>query len=143
MESAGSAVVDFGRFCTAFLVVMGIGMRESLSLSRTQSAPEIIWKYRVLIGMRDSSTDSLGSYWPHRGSGHGHVYHWWSADLRHHHKLHFIFPRRAGLLGGVEGFILNWRGLQARRHCIRNECDSIFYQSFKDCTTSCLVRLVP
>lgn len=25
MESAGSAVVDFGRFCTAFLVVMGIG----------------------------------------------------------------------------------------------------------------------
>ncbi|CAF9911218.1 MAG: Vacuolar protein sorting-associated protein 55 [Heterodermia speciosa] len=26
MESAGSAVVDFGRFCTAFLVVMGIGM---------------------------------------------------------------------------------------------------------------------
>ena len=26
MESAGSAVVDFGRFCTGFLVVMGIGM---------------------------------------------------------------------------------------------------------------------
>lgn len=25
MESAGSAVVDFGRFCTGFLVVMGIG----------------------------------------------------------------------------------------------------------------------
>ena len=26
MESSGSAIVDFGRFCTAFLVVMGIGM---------------------------------------------------------------------------------------------------------------------
>ncbi|KAL8823688.1 MAG: hypothetical protein Q9191_005632 [Dirinaria sp. TL-2023a] len=26
MESAGSAVVDFGRFCTAFLVVMGIAL---------------------------------------------------------------------------------------------------------------------
>lgn len=26
MESTGSAVVDFGRFCTAFLVVMGVGM---------------------------------------------------------------------------------------------------------------------
>lgn len=26
MESAGSAVVDFGRFCTGFLVVMGVGM---------------------------------------------------------------------------------------------------------------------
>ena len=25
MESAGSAIVDFGRFATAFLVVMGIG----------------------------------------------------------------------------------------------------------------------
>ena len=25
MESAGSAVVDFGRFCTGFLVLMGIG----------------------------------------------------------------------------------------------------------------------
>ncbi len=26
MESSGSAVVDFGRFCTGFLVVMGVGM---------------------------------------------------------------------------------------------------------------------
>lgn len=26
MESPGSAVVDFGRFCTGFLVVMGVGM---------------------------------------------------------------------------------------------------------------------
>lgn len=26
MESAGSAVIDFGRFCTGFLVVMGVGM---------------------------------------------------------------------------------------------------------------------
>ena len=26
MESAGNAVIDFGRFCTGFLVVMGIGM---------------------------------------------------------------------------------------------------------------------
>ena len=25
MESSGSAVVDFGRFCTGFLVVMGVG----------------------------------------------------------------------------------------------------------------------
>ena len=29
MESAGSAVVDFGRFCTGFLVVMGVGMCPS------------------------------------------------------------------------------------------------------------------
>ncbi len=25
MENAGNAVIDFGRFCTGFLVVMGIG----------------------------------------------------------------------------------------------------------------------
>ena len=25
MESAGNAVIDFGRFCTGFLVIMGIG----------------------------------------------------------------------------------------------------------------------
>ena len=28
MESAGNAVVDFGRFMTGFFVVMGIGMRK-------------------------------------------------------------------------------------------------------------------
>ncbi|KAL8945824.1 MAG: hypothetical protein Q9222_007689 [Ikaeria aurantiellina] len=27
MESSGNAVVDFGRFCTGFLVVMGIGRK--------------------------------------------------------------------------------------------------------------------
>lgn len=26
MESSSSAIVDFGRFCTGFLVVMGVGM---------------------------------------------------------------------------------------------------------------------
>jgi hypothetical protein len=26
MESSGNAIVDFGRFCTGFLVVMGVGM---------------------------------------------------------------------------------------------------------------------
>jgi Vacuolar protein sorting 55 len=30
MENAGNAVIDFGRFCTGFLVVMGIGMLEIL-----------------------------------------------------------------------------------------------------------------
>ncbi|KAK3169696.1 hypothetical protein OEA41_009080 [Lepraria neglecta] len=31
MESAGSAVVDFGRFCTGFLVVMGVALPASLA----------------------------------------------------------------------------------------------------------------
>lgn len=34
MESAGSAVVDFGRFCTGFLVVMGVGTHSLPSLSK-------------------------------------------------------------------------------------------------------------
>ena len=38
MESAGNAVVDFGRFCTGFLVVMGVGM-ASLSPRGTQNYP--------------------------------------------------------------------------------------------------------
>ena len=29
MDSAGSAIVDFGRFLTGFLVVMGIGMSSN------------------------------------------------------------------------------------------------------------------
>jgi hypothetical protein len=29
MESAGNAVIDFGRFCTGFLVVMGVGRFET------------------------------------------------------------------------------------------------------------------
>ena len=33
MESTGSAVVDFGRFCTGFLVVMGVGTCFSSSES--------------------------------------------------------------------------------------------------------------
>lgn len=43
MESTGSVVVDFGRFCTAFLVVMGVGMLDS-PLSRLCS---FIWQRRM------------------------------------------------------------------------------------------------
>ena len=32
MESSSSAIVDFGRFCTGFLVVMGVGMVSSTPL---------------------------------------------------------------------------------------------------------------
>jgi len=32
MESSGSAIVDFGRFCTGFLVVMGVGMASHMDL---------------------------------------------------------------------------------------------------------------
>ena len=42
MESAGSAVVDFGRFCTAFLVVMGIGMHEPLACLEHSARRELL-----------------------------------------------------------------------------------------------------
>ncbi|KAL8791645.1 MAG: hypothetical protein Q9195_005728 [Heterodermia aff. obscurata] len=110
MESAGSAVVDFGRFCTAFLVVMGIGMHISPSLSRAAGSS----KHRV-ADTGNSSPDSLGSYWAHRGSGHGHVDHRWSAHLRDDHKLHFVFPRRARFLS-VSGKMFRWKfGAGSRR----------------------------
>ena len=99
MESAGSAVVDFGRFCTAFLVVMGIGMHKKPGLSPRKSALGASLEHELLTGMCDSSTDSIGSYRSHCDSGHGHVYYRWSADLRDDHKLHAVFSRRAGLLG--------------------------------------------
>lgn len=46
MESAGSAVVDFGRFCTAFLVVMGVGKRSrGFLLLRGRCEERWVWRY--------------------------------------------------------------------------------------------------
>ena len=38
MENAGNAVIDFGRFCTGFLVVMGIGMLNIFGTWRFEDA---------------------------------------------------------------------------------------------------------
>jgi Vacuolar protein sorting 55 len=37
MENTGNAVIDFGRFCTGFLVVMGIGMLDIMQASRLET----------------------------------------------------------------------------------------------------------
>ena len=37
MESSSSAIVDFGRFCTGFLVVMGVGMVSPSSPPRLRA----------------------------------------------------------------------------------------------------------
>jgi hypothetical protein len=34
VESSGAAILDLGRFCTGFMVVMGIGMSQSLATRR-------------------------------------------------------------------------------------------------------------
>ena len=44
MESAGSAMVDFGRFCTGFLVVMGVGMCSPSAKSGGASHPAKLWE---------------------------------------------------------------------------------------------------
>lgn len=36
-EGSGNAVLDFGKFCTGFLVVMGIGMRHNLPFHKLHS----------------------------------------------------------------------------------------------------------
>jgi hypothetical protein len=43
MESAGNAVIDFGRFCTGFLVVMGVGtFRHTLMSSRSHGRKKAV-----------------------------------------------------------------------------------------------------
>ena len=43
VESSGNAVVDFGRFCTGFLVLMGVGM-STFSFPSSYFAV-FCWKY--------------------------------------------------------------------------------------------------
>lgn len=56
MESAGNAVIDFGRFCTGFLVVMGIGMNSPTSVFN-----KTVVTFRMLTPAIFSSTGSYGS----------------------------------------------------------------------------------
>ncbi|PGH02677.1 hypothetical protein AJ79_07556 [Helicocarpus griseus UAMH5409] len=42
MESAGSAIVDFGRWCTGFLVVMGIALPTLLAHSGAIQVPAMV-----------------------------------------------------------------------------------------------------
>jgi hypothetical protein len=87
MESAGNAVIDFGRFCTGFMVVMGIGRSPVQQISAAQ-----------MMLTSCSTTRAIGTHVADTSAGHGHVHHWWSADLRHHHLIYAILQRRARLL---------------------------------------------
>ena len=55
MESAGSAVVDFGRFCTGFLVVMGVGMcspsTDMVESGRALGREDVCGERFVLMGL--------------------------------------------------------------------------------------------
>lgn len=85
MESAGNAVIDFGRFCTGFLVVMGIGTSAKQDLQpNTLTQP--------------SAAHTTRSYGTDTNAGNGHVNSWGPADLWHDHKLLPLLSRRARLL---------------------------------------------
>ncbi|KAK0512629.1 hypothetical protein JMJ35_004646 [Cladonia borealis] len=42
MESSGSAIIDFGRFCTGFLVVMGVALPALLAHSGLIQVPAMV-----------------------------------------------------------------------------------------------------
>ena len=107
MESAGSAVVDFGRFCTAFLVVMGIGtLISGIGVGEGVSGKgqaEVMKRHRWLTWMSCSTAGATGAYGAHCCSGDGHVDYWGAAHLWDYHKLHAFLPGGAGFLGCILG----------------------------------------
>lgn len=91
VESSGNAVLDLGRFCTGFMVVMGIGMfRRSLSK----------WSYWHCTNERwyNSSTGRSRAL-EHDFSGrYGHVCCRGLVDLRNYHQLRHVLPGGVRLL---------------------------------------------
>ena len=102
MESSGSALVDFGRFCTGFLVVMGIGelaFQSNLVPGETSKMFESGYVERPRLMVCHFSPPRVAC--PLRAdsvSGDDHVDHWGFIDIRHHHKLHHVLSGGAGLL---------------------------------------------
>ena len=94
MESSSSAIVDFGRFCTGFLVVMGVGM-GSPSMSSWLSAYSSTF----------SPSRPFCALWPNRGASNDYVHTWRASDLRDYHKLYNVFSGRARFLKGVRAFL--------------------------------------
>lgn len=89
---SGGGVVEFGRFLTGFLVIMGIG---AFLLSR--------WSGLTLSLTRGchSATRFAPALQIHRDGSHGHEHLRRIVDLRHDNQLHDVLPgRRGGLLGG-------------------------------------------
>lgn len=95
VENSGSAIVDLGRFCTGFLVVMGIGM-YLLIFSRPQKDLTLTVRFSCSPSRRPRPLQ-LDRY-----RGHGHVDCRRPADLWNHHQLQHVLPGRAGILGGNE-----------------------------------------
>ena len=98
--------MDFGRFCTGFLVVMGVGM-ASLSARRL---------LRLLFSLLKATCATYGYadiWWFSSSSGltrplrldrcpsYGYVDNRRTVDLWDYHKLHDVLSGGAGFLGGL------------------------------------------
>ena len=100
MESSGNVVVDFGKFCTGFLVVMGIGM-----LLLTNICSLLSERYRGECNADIVNYSTARRPYPlrsHPHSGDDYVYYWRVTDLWDNHQLHYVFPGRARVLKGDE-----------------------------------------
>jgi hypothetical protein len=66
VESSGNAVLDLGRFCTGFLVVMGIGTLNRFCLPSCVSLPELVFegdKERIVGGYVTSRLYFMDGAW--------------------------------------------------------------------------------
>lgn len=94
-SSSGSAVLDLGRFCTGFLVIMGIGRLTSFGRGcRTVGAVQT----DKCLSSPPYRSRTLADY-PDRRDGD--VRSRRSSDLRHRYQLHHVLPGGAGLLKGL------------------------------------------
>lgn len=93
VESSGAGVMDLGRFCTGFMVVMGIGkhLLGPMERSTTQTLADMV---------RDSTTDRPRTLASHLHRRYGHVGDWWLVDLRDDHLFRHVLPGGVGILGG-------------------------------------------
>lgn len=90
VESSSNAVVDFGRFCTGFLVLMGVGM------SPIYFTIALEWRMEGLMsGSSPCAASALGN---HPLGGGADVYYGRGADLRHHHCVWDVLSRGARIL---------------------------------------------
>ena len=98
METAGSGVVDFGRFLTGFFVVMGIG--KSMTSRRAGASCAL---HAVLGIVTEANCLRSPPYSPLALGADcrrccSHVGVWRSPHLRHHHQLHAVLPGGSRLL---------------------------------------------
>lgn len=103
IDNAGSALVDFGRFFTGFLVLMGIGML----LCSFACRPCTVRCYERYTDMQKSfsAANTSGALWHHCISCYDHVHRRRPFDLRHHHQLHDVLSGRAGVLMALNVYL--------------------------------------